>query len=415
MSLANNVKRKGDWKARIFPSGDFTIGRNQPIKSDKAVHPLDGIGSHKTFYGATKVSVPDRNVSIELKPGTLEKIAIAYEQAGDHEKADIFANRYAFEVLNPPDRAGKHELPKGIEAKLHNDCGDDWSNMLPPPMGLSDAINSRSQPSNAVKSCETRAKRGTVGITSYGKRMTRSAAAIMENKFGRDCLSFGTATLPFTSQAENELVCQNWGAIANRFFEKLTRLLDRRGLSKDYCFVSEIQEQRFDKFGIVAPHLHWIMQGKLTKKSMWLILPCEVKQIWEQVLGNFLKRPVDGSTATRIEKPRKSLKKEMGKYLSKGTKIIKKIIEAGKGHLLPSAYHGSSRSLKKEIKAAIIILQGDECEAFIDNLESMKENNLISFIPILWEIPESGGKFVAIGFVGWVRDIEIVSQFRLAA
>jgi hypothetical protein len=409
MSLANNAKRKGDWKARIFPSGDFTIGRNQPIKSDKAVHPLDGIGSHETFYGATKVSVPDRDRVTEFKSDTIEKISIAYQQVGDQELSDRFAYRYT-QVLRDEYQSGVRKPDASCASS-----NDDWGDTPPPPMGLSDAINSRSEPSNVVKSSETRAKRGTVGITSYGKRMTRSAAAIMENKFGRDCLSFGTATLPFLSQPENELVCQNWGLIANRFFEKLTRLLDRRGLSKDYCFVSEIQEQRFDKFGIVAPHLHWIMQGKLIKKSMWLILPCEVKEIWEVVLGNFLKRPVDGTTATRIEKPRKSLKKEMGKYLSKGTKIIKKIIDAGKGHLLPSAYHGSSRSLKKEIKAAIIILQGDECEAFIDSLESMKESNLISFIPILWEIPESGGKFVAIGFVGWVRDIETVSQFRVAA
>ena len=407
LPVSDNAKRKGDWKARIFPSGDFTIGRNQPIKSDKAVHPLDGIGSHETFYGATKVSVPDRDRVTEFKSDTIEKIAIAYQQAGNDELSDRFAYRYT-QVLQDEYDSGAKKLD---DITFISPDGD----ILPSPMGLSDAITPRSQPPNLVKSSETRAKRGTVGITSYGKRMTRSAAAIMENKFGRDCLSFGTATLPFMSQAENQLVCQNWGAIANRFFEKLTRLLDRRGLSKDYCFVSEIQEKRFDKFGIVAPHLHWIMQGKLTKKSMWLILPCEVKHIWEVVLGNFLKRPVDGSTATRIEKPRKSLKKEMGKYLSKGTKIIKKIVDAGKGDLLPSAYHGSSRSLKKEIKAAIIILQGDECEAFIDNLESMKESNLISFIPILWEIPESGGKFVAIGFVGWVRDIETVSQFLVAA
>jgi hypothetical protein len=291
---------------------------------------------------------------------------------------------------------------------------DDWGDDLPPPMGLSDAINSRNDTQNAVKTSKTRSKRGTVGITSYGKRMTRSAAAMLEDKFGRDCLSFGTATLPFMSKAENELICQNWGAIANRFFEKLTRLLEKRGLSKDYCFVTEIQEKRFDKYGIVAPHLHWIMQGKLTKKAMWLILPHEVKVMWEQVLGNFLKRDVDGSTATRIEKPKKSLKQEMGKYLSKGTKIIKKIVGKLQGDLLPSAYHGSSRALKKEIKAAIIILQGDECESFIDNLESMKEMNLISFIPILWEIPDSGGKQIAVGFVGWLRDVQTVSQFLAA-
>ena len=406
-------KRKGDWKARIFPSGDFTVGRNQSLKSSKGEHPLNGIGSHQTFYGATKVSVPARNIEIDTKPEILEKISLAYEQVGNQELADRFACRYAFETLSgdyaiAPPKNGDYN----VEA-IQN--GDDWGDLSPSPMGLSVATISRSDSSNPLKSCKIRSKKGTKGITSYGKRMTRSAATMLEDKFGRDCLSFGTATLPFMSQAENELVCQNWGVIANRFFEKLTRLCDRRGLSKDYCFVTEIQENRFDRYGIVAPHLHWIIQGKLTKRSHWLILPSEVKLIWEGVLGNFLKRSIDGSTATRIEKPKKSLKKEMGKYLSKGTKIIKKIAELGKSYLLPSAYHGSSKSLKKEIKDAIIILQGDDCELFIDNLENMKQMDLISFIPILWEIPDSGGKFVAIGFVGWLRNIEVVSKFLLAA
>lgn len=406
LTYLHRHKRRGDWKARIFPSGDFTIGRNQPVKADKASNPLQGISSHKTFYGATKVSVPDRTVETDYKAATLEKIAIAFDHAGNQQLSERFAYRYAMTVLN-----GDHDFKPDSSLDVP---GDDWGDDMPPPMGLSDAINSRSTPQNLVKTSKTRSRRGTVGITSYGKRMTRSAAAILEDKFGRECLSFGTATLPFMSKAENELICQNWGDIANRFFEKLTRLCERRGLSKDYCFVTEIQEQRFDRYGIVAPHLHWIIQGKLTKRSHWLILPSEVKSMWEQVLGNFLKRPVDGSTATRIEKPRKSLKQEMGKYLSKGTKIIKKINEQNKGFLLPSAYHGSSRALKQQIKDAIVTLRGDECETFIDNLESMKEMNLISFVPILWEIPDSGGKQIAVGFVGWLRDIKTVSQFLAA-
>jgi hypothetical protein len=406
LTYLHRHKRKGNWKARIFPSGDFTIGKNQPVKADKSCNPLQGIGSHKTFYGATKVSIPDRTVETDFKPEILEKIAIAYDKAGDHETADRFGYRYAVTLLN-----GDHSFTP--DASLDSP-DDDWGEIVPPPMGLSDAINSRNDIQNAVKTSKTRSKRGTAGITSYGKRMTRSAATMLEDKFGRDCLSFGTATLPFMSKAENEMVCQNWGVIANRFFEKLTRLLEKRGLSTDYCFVTEIQEKRFDKYGIVAPHLHWIMQGKLTKKSFWLISPDEVKVMWEQVLGNFLKRNVDGSTATRIEKPRKSLKQEMGKYLSKGTKIIKKIVASDHGDLLPSAYHGSSRALKREIKDAIIVLQGEACEEFIDNLDSLKEMDLISFIPILWEIPDSGGKQIAVGFVGWLRDVETVSQFLAA-
>ena len=87
--------RKGFWKARIYPSGDFTIGKNQPLKADKGHQPLDGISTRQTFYGATKVNVPARFVTVETDPQNLERISLDFEQAGNHEMAAYFGDRYA--------------------------------------------------------------------------------------------------------------------------------------------------------------------------------------------------------------------------------------------------------------------------------------------------------------------------------
>lgn len=390
MSLAINAKRKGQWTGKIFPSGDFTIGRNQPPKTDKGSHPLEGIGSHTTFYGARKVSIPARDLHKDVDIKVLEKIAIAYEQAGDQDTANWFGDRYAMALFNNPDLVADCD-PDLVRDAFPDDFDD--SGALA-PMGLSDVVNSH-------KSIKKKAKRGSKGISSSAKRLVRSSLAILEKQFGRGCLSFGTATLPPMETHELEKVCLNWSNITRKFFQELTRLLDRRGLSRDFVQVTEIQEKRYLAWGQVCPHLHWIMQGRANLRAGWAITPDEIRFLWERILSNCLGRPIDGKAATRIEKPKKSLAVELGKYMSKGGKLIKRIATSDKAHLLPSSYWGSSRSLKKQVKAAIKIIFGDECEAFIDSLESLKSEGLASYIHIFREMED--GYNLCIGLVGWVR------------
>lgn len=393
MSLANIVRRKGQWRGKLFPSGDFTIGKNQPPRTDKGVHPLDGIGSHTTFYGATKVSIPARDLHQDVDVKVLEKISLAYQDAGNQELADRFGYRYAVEL----DQQTRYAIAQGLVINPPDQDGDDWSNMdvgASAPMGLSDVINSH-------KLSKKKARRGSKGISSSAKRLVRSSLTLLEKEFGRGCLTFGTATLPPMEVHELEKICLDWSNIVRKFFQEITRLLDRRGLSQDFVQVTEIQEKRYLAWGQVCPHLHWIMQGRKSLRSQWAITPDEIRSLWERILSNCLGRPVDGKAATRIEKPKKSLAVELGKYMSKGGKLIKQIATSDKSHLLPRAYWGSSRSLKKKVKAAIKIMFGDECEAFIDSLEALKANGLASYIHIFLEMED--GYNLCIGIVGWIR------------
>jgi hypothetical protein len=240
------------------------------------------------------------------------------------------------------------------------------------------------------------------GITSRGKRMVRSGAAILEDKYGRECITFGTATLPPLLAEEIIMVCNGWSDLTRQFFQEVGRLLERRGLSTEYLSVTEIQEKRFDRWGQVMPHLHWLMQGRLNRRSHWLILPGEIQAIWQRLLSNLLGRSIDCSAATRIEKPRKSLRAELGKYLSKGGAVIKKIVEAGKADLLPSAYYNASQSLKQEVKQAIVILSGDFCLEFIDSLESLQRQGMLKFRKIMHQFED--GLEICLGFVGFLLD-----------
>lgn len=399
-------KRRGDWVAKIYPSGDFTIGKRQPVRNDKNYKPLDGLDTYVDSGGAVRYLAEARQSRVFSDSEKLERISIDFQKAGQMGLADFFGDRYAKEILS-----GNQEIITDSSGYEENFISSSENTSL---MGLSVATNSHRDSKNNKKSSKKSQRRGMGGITSYGKRITRSGVAMLEDYYGRDCLSFGTATLPFLSYEELKRVCENWGVIANRFFFGLTRLLESRGLSKDYVFVTEIQEERYEKFGQVCPHLHWIMQGKKTRRQFWLVLPSEIRELWERILGNFLGRVIDGSTATRIEKPVKSLRKEMGKYLSKGAKIINRLKEDGKENYLPSAYHGSSRLFKRKIKEAIKVLSGQDCDDFIDSLFRASSKDLLSFRPIQWEIPNAGGKKITIGFVGFVKKIELIYQLIAA-
>jgi hypothetical protein len=398
------IRSRSNLIVKRYPDGSFTTGRSQPAKVDKHYKPLEGISSHQTFYGATKVSIAARQPEYQPDPSKLERIALDYEKAGNQEMADFFSDRYASEILS-----GRYALENGDRLIVDGDdleLGDDTF------MGLSDATNChKSTSKNRKKS----AKRGSKGITTHGRRLVSNACYLLEDKYGKDCLSFLTATLPaFANLADLQLICANWSDLIRKFVQELKRILERRGFPSTMVWVTEIQEDRYRDSGVVAPHLHLTMVGKKHRYSkQWAISKGEVRALWERLLGNLLDRPVTCQAATRVERPRKSLKAEMGKYMSKGGEVIKEIIDAGKGDDLPSAYCGCSDNLKKAIASRMIVLRGSEAEKFIDNLESMKEAGLLFYKPIIIYAANLG-KEITVGFVGWIKEKEVVSQFLAA-
>jgi len=391
---------------KVYPDGSFTSGRSQPVKADKGCHPLEGIASHETFYGVTKVSVPDRQASTEFNSDILERISLDYERSGNQELSDRFAYRYVQTLEN--EYASGSRKPDLNLVSPHDDFGD-----LPPsPLGLSDATISHRFNSKTRKKPATR---GSKGITSKGKRMVRSCCHLLEKQYSKNCLTFLTATLPaFASPGELRLICSIWSELVRQFVQELKRMLERRGYPQDMVYVTEIQEDRYADRGEVAPHLHLVMVGKRNRwEKTYAIHYSEVRSLWERLLSNFVGRPVTCQAATRVERPRTSLQGEFSSYLSKGGKMIEKIIEDGKIDFLPSSWYGANQSLKERVKSETKILKGDEAEQFIDNLENMKQLGLLFYVPIIVYAPNLG-KSITVGYAGWIREREVVEQFMAA-
>ena len=283
-------------------------------------------------------------------------------------------------------------------------------------LGLSIALNSHKSPSGGTPNPPKplcRERRGQKGISSYGRRMVRSGAVLMQQKFTRSRLTFGTATLPSLTKLELVEISNSWAELTRQFKQELTRLLDRRGLSTDWVDCTEIQELRWKRKGELAPHLHWVCEGRKSAKEDWRVKPSEIRVIWQRLLSHFLGRPVDCKAATRIERVKRSAARYLSKYMSKGGKALQSIKDAGLGCCLPTAWYGMSLRLNREVKSRLITLEGGGAEFIMDNYQALLEMGHLRWAyPVIVDLPQPHGEVikVTVGLVGEFASAEAIAQ-----
>lgn len=227
------------------------------------------------------------------------------------------------------------------------------------PMGLSVATNSHRPSQNINQNSETRTRQGLKGISRYAKIMLRSGTAMLGKSIPRRWTTFATVTMPAITEDENVIANAAFPEMVRQLEQQIKRELVRAGIKPEITYCVEVQEQRYRETGIVALHLHLVFQGKLNDRSPWAITPARIDKFWRSQLERVLDRPVDVSAANKLETPKKPLEKEIGKYISKGGKLIAKIIADGKEHLIPRSWWGMTTALKQKVIKAIVNLDSD--------------------------------------------------------
>ena len=369
------LPRKSSIKLRLWPSLDFTVGQAQPPKKDRERNPYTY--ERDAYWNGYRWQ---SFVQVKINVFLLRQI--------DRAAGELTLEQLGM-LLDAYERGDRHQDALRVAEKINS------------YMGLSDATNSHKHSQQRIS---YREKRGSKGITAFGKRMVKSAGVLLERAHGLKNLMLGTATLPALLPDEMKLVCESWSELKRQFFQELQRLLERRGLSADYVCVTEIQEKRWQQWGVIAPHFHWVCQGRKNSRSHWAITPTEMKTIWQRLLSNLLGREVDGSASTRIECPRCSLGKELGKYLSKGGKVLKSIADANRSSELPSAWWGAARPLKQRVKQAVLEIADERAEYLDRNLERLQMKGIIQFRRVYQTIADSetGQAWErCVGVTGW--------------
>ena len=142
---------------------------------------------------------------------------------------------------------------------------------------------------SSPQSSQTRKRYGTKGISANGKRTVKAASALLQQMYGRRRLGFVTLTLPNYSKQQISYLSSNWGRIVRVYFQRLKRLVESRGLPFLYVCTTEIQEKRYKKTSVIAPHLHYCYVARGVKHaSDFYVSASEIRELWGSVISYYV-------------------------------------------------------------------------------------------------------------------------------
>lgn len=315
-------------------------------------------------------------------------------------------------------RQKKKQVEKDYD-KAYNDQFDSYSEIVNSRFGENERVTRKFQiplqaESRFIKSSESSQKKskgskkyGQKGITRYGKKSVTNIALLLQKKYGRKRIGFGTATLPQLDFECLKTIQSNWGDVVRRFFQSMKRALKKRGVEFDYCGVTEIQERRYKKSGLMVLHLHWAYLSR-GKNSKFYIEACEIRKLWYRTIARVLalhKRSLDlpleaFKASIDCQVVKKSCSAYLGKYLSKGAKVVSEISEDLKEQL-PSQWWFASMQCKKMLKDAIIRMDAKTSEAFFYGIEHYLHEGVVIFARFIEvERKELSGEYIKVGLIG---------------
>lgn len=343
-----------DMVLRIYPNGKYTAGEFNTDRLTSKFPSLKGISSRSSF-------TRKRSYSFSANPVSSGKLLVP----GAH---CLYAGclweiqwvRQDEVCLATPCRTITNHLITSLQER----CLRGEFQIIPPlPFGLSEVSKLRIlRETEVLEGFPPRGKkRGSNGLSSRGRTVVENACFLLEQKYGRQNLSFLTLTVPaFKFPKDYCQIVEKWPYLIHRVTDWIKKKLKKAGLPTDYVYVNEIQEKRHEKFGIYAPHLHIVFVGRsLSGRGGWCITPQDVRQAWTKALSSVVSGPFETRAIENIQRVRKSCGAYMGKYMSK--RSIKTANNPGDGksganpaiQSLPSWY-GVSRALLKGIRQATI-------------------------------------------------------------
>lgn len=367
-TLSRVTGRQSSQVLTLWPSGDFSVGNAAPPRRDNGDDPLGGIVRRPMPWL--------RSDDEEYFNYMLESGARPYEIA--------FQNRQpprSDRQLSESEAIHLFKLIQKAEERGQSIPLEEINRVLGAlaPMGLSVPRNfNRIFHERKINRPE---RYGGRGITAYGKKMLRSICSELEESYGRKCVAFLTCTLPSLSLQELDLVASEWHLVINRFLTWFRRIMPQTLALYAYC--TEIQEHRTRlNGGHPVPHLHMVFLSRRSPDGEFLLSKEQIREAWKRALEPTVNRSLNCDYATRVETPRRSLKREIAKYLSKGGKGLKTVIDKGFGHLLPKQWWGAARQLTRIVKQKIVRYRDETVSTLVESLDLLEQVGILRAKPI---------------------------------
>lgn len=227
---------------------------------------------------------------------------------------------------------------------------------------------------------------GSKGITKYGRRVVENTCVLLERKYGKERLGFVTCTLPSLPKAIHHRLNGVWGEVVRRFYQKLKRQLEKVSKPFVYVGVTEIQEKRYKRTGVPAPHLHFVYLCRDSSRSRYWLYVCQIHRAWNQAVREginlcgypYTMSQLPGWGSVHCKRVQKSASAYLGKYMSKGGKVLESMREAGWTEF-PKQWWTASMQCKKWFKESIVDLGIDVCKMLFYQLGDCIHERMIDY------------------------------------
>lgn len=194
-------------------------------------------------------------------------------------------------------------------------------------------------------------KYGLKGITTYGARMVRSSAFLLEDKLGLNDCAIWTLTVPTLSQAGRVALAKSWGKVTNELVKLLSRDLVRAGRSPAIAGCVEIQTARMKKYKEAYLHIHFVCPMWSNEWGGYALDVDRIREWWKVCIERFSGEKLRILPRVQAEEVRKSMEGYLGKYLSKGSQAeLQGFIEDLGPECVPGQWWFASSTMKRAVK-----------------------------------------------------------------
>lgn len=256
---------------------------------------------------------------------------------------------------------------------------------------------SKQEPELDLPSPANSHKRGLGGITTYGARLVRNAAYLLQLRYGKERLSFVTLTLPTCTPEELATIAAQWSHIVRVYIQELKRELERNGLYSGTVGVTEVQEKRLKRRGELGLHLHLVHVGRASRRKPWAIDSSWHREVWGGIIQRILGRDFDRRALECVQAVESSAAGYLGKYMTKGVNTIGEIVETYGPDCVPSSWYTCTNSLRDAVKSKVYA-SFDLGEAIWPDLPVMEEQGVLAWVRL--HQTEIGGRSFTVGLSG---------------
>lgn len=259
------------------------------------------------------------------------------------------------------------------------------------PLGLS------SVPKN-----HKRAKRGTKGITSYGRRMLRNGAWLLARRVRKYGMAMLTMTIPALPEEEYRAVVNSWSEIMRQYLQWMHRKLRAAGACPWVVGCCEVQEGRMREAGGLPLHAHLLFSSRVGNR--FVFSPADMRNKWAEIVCRVsgIDTDRDFSASCRLETVRKNAENYISKYASKGCSASV-LAAVPKGFELPKTWWYAAGGFKKYVKKMTRILSMEEAQRLRDAIGST--DVLFRFVGAIIPCPDvtthPAGWYGRLNRIGW--------------